>query len=105
MAFAITLSDGTKIDGLTLNGNNLISKTPLTDETFNGKLSHIVIEGDKEADMAGLIGEHTNMELVQCVNDATLGGYAFILRELSPEEVREMRVDARLDYIEMMEDL
>lgn len=104
MAFTITLSDGTKLKGLTLNGNNFISKTPLTAETFDGKLSHVVIEGDKEADMTGLIGEHSNMELVRCANDAVLGGYAFILRELSERELRDMKVDARLDYIEMMEE-
>ena len=55
-----------------LNGNNFVSKTELTAETFRGKLSKVIIDGDAEADEAELIadaalaiGEHEHMELVQ----------------------------------------
>ena len=39
--------------------------TEVTEATFSGKLGCVTITGDVEADEAGLIGEHTNMELVQ----------------------------------------
>ncbi len=48
-----------------MNGNNFISKEEVTADTFRGKLGRVVISGDAEADDVGLIGEHSNMELVQ----------------------------------------
>ena len=99
--FTVTLADGTQIAGLELNGNNFISKKEVTKADFDGKLSHVIISGgDSE-----LTGEHSNMELIRCQYDAGLGGYAFALRELSAAELREIEISARLDYIEMMEDL
>ena len=41
----ITLADGTSLDGLNLNGNNFISSTAVTEDTFAGKLSSVTIEG------------------------------------------------------------
>ncbi|MBQ6918712.1 MAG: hypothetical protein IJQ74_00135 [Synergistaceae bacterium] len=105
MAFTVTLSDGTQLSGLELNGNNFISRNEISSGTFDGKLKHVVITGDKEADMEGLIGEHSNMELVRCQYDEGLGGWAFVLREIPASTLRELRIDARLDYIEMMEGL
>ena len=105
MSFAITLSDGSKVEGLELNGNNFISKAEISKNTFTGKLSKVTITGDSEKDEAGLIGEHANMELVRCEYDKELGGWAVVLRELSAAELREKEVNARLDFIEIMEDL
>ena len=45
------------------------------------------------------------MELIRCEYDKGLGGWAVVLLELSAAELRELEVNARLDYIEMMEDL
>ena len=39
----ITLADGTSLDGLDLNGNNFISSTAVTEDTFTGKLSSVTI--------------------------------------------------------------
>ena len=103
--FEIALADGSRISGLGLNGNNFISQNEVTAETFSGKLKHVVITGDAEADTEGLIGEHNNMELVRCERDKGLGGWAIVLREIPASKLRELRIDARLDYIEMMEDL
>lgn len=101
----ITLADGTQLKELGLNGNNFVSAAEVTKETFEGKLSHVVITGDEAADSFGLIGEHKNMELVQITPAADGAGYWFVLRELSEAELEKIRVNARLDYIEMMEDL
>ena len=102
-SFEITLADGTRLSGLELNGNNFISKTKITESTFSGKLSHVIISGNSEYDDAGLIGEHENMELIKCKQYGQ--DYYFILRDIPQEKLQQMRIDARLDYIEMMEDL
>ena len=101
--FTITLADGTQLTGLELNGNNFITKTAVTKKTFSGKLGHVVITGNAEADEAGLIGEHENMQLVQVQKYGE--EYWFILRDLTPQELKDICHEARLDYIEMMEDL
>lgn len=41
--YTIKLSDGTKIEGLTLNGNNFVSKNKIEDSLFKGKLSTVEI--------------------------------------------------------------
>ena len=102
-SFTITLVDGTQLTGLELNGNNFISKTRLSESTFAGKLGHVVISGNGEFDDFGLIGEHENMQLVQSQQYGE--EYWFILRDLTPQELKDIRTEARLDYIEMMEDL
>ena len=101
MAFTITLSDGSKVEGLELNGNNFISKTPLTKETFSGKLGHVTISGNAE-EGAGLVGEHGRMELVRCEQDTGLGGYAFVLREIPAAELELAQMKANIAYTAMM---
>ena len=98
--FTVTLADGTQISGLELNGNNFISKTELTADTFKGKLSKVTITGDSEADEAGLIGEHKNMELVQVKKYGS--EYWFILREIPATELERLQNRGDIDYIAMM---
>ena len=100
--FTITLADGTQIAGLELNGNNFISKTEIKHETFKGKLSHVTITGDADKDEAGLIGEHTNMELIRCEHDAGLGGYAFVLRDIPAAELEKVKMQGDIAYLSMM---
>lgn len=96
--YIITLSDGTTLENLTLNGNNFISRTEVTATTFNGKLSHVTIsDGETEETM-------TNAELVQ-ISTLVPGEWWFILREISEEELRFMRIEAEVDYIAMMSDV
>ena len=102
MAFTITFSDGSKLEGLSLSGNNFISKNPVTENTFKGKLSHVVISGDSEADMDGLVGEHTNMELRRCELDEGLGGYAFVLRDIPADKLAEAKMKSDIAYLSMM---
>ena len=105
--FTVTLADGTQLGGLELNGNNFVSKTEVTEGTFKGKLGRVVIAGDAEADEAGLIGEHENMELVQIAHytQATHGcedGYYFVLRDIPAAELETLRNRGDIDYIAMM---
>ena len=83
-----------------LNGNNFISKAEVTPATFAGKLSKVTISGDAEADEAGLIGEHQNMELVQVKKYGA--EYWFILRDMSASELERLKARGDIDYIAMM---
>jgi len=103
--FKITLSDGTVIKDLEMNGNNFVSKTPLTADNFNGKLSHVVIDGPDNVDDAGLRGEHGPMMLVEDRVQVWPDGYYFVLMDIPESTLKELKVNSRLDYIEMMEDL
>ena len=98
--FTITLSDGSQLEGLTLNGNNFISDNEVTEATFAGKLGHVVIDGDAEADMFRLIGTHEHMQLVQIVKYEDKCW--FILRDMTARELSDLKTDARLSYLEMI---
>ena len=105
--FTVTLADGTQLGGLELNGNNFVSKTEVTAETFKGKLGRVVIEGDAEADEAGLIGTHEHMELVQVAHytQATHGladGWYFALRNIPADEQEKRQLRADVDYALML---
>ena len=105
--FTVTLADGTQLSGLELNGNNFVSKTEVTAETFKGKLGRVVITGDAEADEAGLIGTHEHMELVQIAHytQAVHGckdGWYFVLRDIPASELEALRNRGDIDYIAMM---
>ena len=98
--FTVTLTDGTQLAGLELNGNNFITTQEITPATFAGKLGRVVITGDAEADMAGLIGEHHNMELAQIQKHGA--EYWFILRELSASELEKLQLRADVDFALML---
>lgn len=92
----ITLADGTPIDGLKLNGNNFISTTEVSEEMFEDNLSEVTIEGGDTTE------KHENMELVQI---SKMGDeWWFILRKIPAEELAQMALNAKLDYLSMMID-
>lgn len=119
--YTITLSDGTKITDLTLNGNNFISKKAIDPAIFDANLSTVTIS-------AGDTAEHyTDMELIQLTKmrsfeefpgftrvlpvrdgDESLPGeisYWFVLREVPEQEMFLKRLRSDLDYVGMMSDL
>ena len=95
--YTITLSDGTVISDLTLNGNNYISKTPVDAAIFVGNCSPVVIsDGENEE-------THENAE---CVQVAQYGDeYWIVLRDLSEQEIRDLKTRSGIDYIAMMADI
>lgn len=96
--YTITLSDGSTIPNLTLNGNNFVSKTEITKDMFADKLSDVTI-----ADDTGYVEHHTNMELLQImVYD---GDYYFIIRDIPAEDLYKMKVQGDLEYLAMMSDI
>lgn len=84
MSYSVTLSDGTKLDNLALNGNNLVSSTKLTEDNFKDKLSKVTItDGDGKAK------DYTDMVLVQVtqVGDESW----FILGEKAQDDVSKLQ--------------
>lgn len=82
--YTITLSDGTEIKNLSLNGNNFISDTPLDAALFAGNTKTVRITGPDMEET------HENMELVSIRQDG--GKYWFVLRDLSPQELKERKM-------------
>ena len=84
----ITLADGTSLDGLNLNGNNFISSTAVTEDTFAGKLSSVTIEGPDGTEI------HEDMKLVQ-ISKVGKSNW-FILAEKTAEEKQKELAAAAL---------
>lgn len=92
--YSITLADGTILDDLKLNGNNYVSQKEIKEEAFQDNLYSVTIsDGEKEE-------IHTNMELVRLMEYE--GAYWFILRDIPPETLDRMRLQADIAYLAMM---
>ena len=81
--YTIKLADGSELIGLGLNGNNFVSPTEITEETFEGKLARVEITG------GGTTTVLLDAELVQIAHYDD--GWYFILRE-TPEDVKRERL-------------
>ena len=94
--YTVTLSDGSKIENLTMNGNNFVSKSKLTEAMFINKLSKITVNNGKNDT------EYSNMVLVQVTQ---MGDeYWFILREKTKEEKSEQEItDIQIALAEVYE--
>ena len=79
--YKITLSDGTKLENLELNGNNFIAPGIIDDSVFTDNLANVVIEDGSTAKT------YSNMVLVSNREDG--GKSWFILREKTHEEEAE----------------
>lgn len=97
ITYAITLSDGTVIDNLRLNGNNFISDSELTEADFAGKLDGVTIESSD-----GVKEEHTNMELIQVKQYGS--EWWFVLRDIPEEELKAASMDAQVLYTAIVTD-
>lgn len=84
MTYSVTLSDGTKLNNLALNGNNFVSSTKLTEDNFKDKLSKVTITDDD-----GKAKDYTDMVLVQVtqMGDETW----FILGEKAQDDVSKLQ--------------
>jgi len=84
MTYSVTLSDGTKLDNLALNGNNLVSSTKLTEGDFKDRLSKVTITDDD-----GKSTDYTDMVLIQVtqVGDESW----FILGEKDQDNISKLQ--------------
>jgi len=92
--YSIALADGTVIENLSLNGNNYISNAPINSELFVGNCSPVIISDGTNDEI------HDNMELVQVTE--VNGKYWFILRDISSEELKQIKIRADIEYVAMM---
>lgn len=102
--YTITLNDGTKIDGLTLKNNCLVSSKPVTVAQLAGKLNPVTIAGTKgdsdDDDYSGLVGSHAHME-VAYIKERD-GTYHIALADI-PDDLWDMaELKANVAYIAMM---
>lgn len=86
--YTITLSDGTVLSNLTLNGNNYVSQTEVTEATFAGKLDTVTITDGEATEVLH------DAELVQIAHYDFMPGWYFILREIPEAERMQMDMDA-----------
>lgn len=105
--YTITLADGTKLEGLTMNGDMFRSKSALTAEDFADKLGHVVIEGNPDTDETGIIGTHLHMQLLNVAHytqakHGLADGWYFALREIPANEFEALKARSDIDYIAMM---
>ena len=84
----ITLSDGTILDNLELNGNNYISETLIDDEVFENNLDSVEIYDGESTQI------YTNMKLV--ANQIFDGKSWFVLAEKSQSELEKEKLEKEL---------
>lgn len=101
-SWKITLADGTKLENLSLNGNNFVSETIITEDDFKGKLLKVKIEGKTE-DGQEIAEEHEHIELVQIAHYED--GYYFVLRDITEAELEKMKMKSDIEYLAMMSDI
>lgn len=93
--YSVTLADGTVISGLSMNGNNYISKTEISADIFDGNLSSVTIsDGENEETFE-------NMDLIH-LTAYDSGEYWFALRELSEDEIERLQLRSDIEYLSMM---
>lgn len=88
MKYTITLADGTKLEGMELNGNNYISPAPVDDAVFADNLETVTITGD---------GETTTMKDVMLVSNRVVAGRSWIVfAEKSEQQKMEEDTDGMI---------
>ena len=92
--YKITLSDGTILENLRLNGNNFISNVRVEEAIFIGNCSPLTINNGEVDDI------HEHAELVQVVQHGDESW--FVLRDLTDAELRERQLRSDVDYLAMM---
>lgn len=92
--YSITLTDGTVLTNLKMNGNNYISQETVTEEIFNCNCSPITISDGTNDEV------HDDMELVQITEMS--GAYWFVLRDVPREELDRIKLRSDVEYVAMM---
>ena len=92
--YTVKLADGTLFENLKLNGNNYISKNPIDSSIFDANCSPVTISCDGQDEI------HDNMALVHLTSIGT--DYWFALRDMTQEELDQIKLRSDVDYIAMM---
>ena len=93
----ITLTDGTVLRNLSLNGDNFIADYEIDPDIFVDNLTNVEINNDD------YITVHEQMKLVQVT---TYGDeYWFVIQDLTDRELKDLAMEAKIEYIAMMTDV
>ncbi len=101
--YAVTLSDGTAITRLHLNGSVFETTQTITREDIEGKLRHVRIvrtEPYEDTDMEGLAGEYESMKLGYFMKHGEVTQILLLPRDEAEAEKLQLRGD--IDYLAMM---
>ncbi|MBT9018627.1 hypothetical protein BTI91_04295 [Lactobacillus delbrueckii subsp. bulgaricus] len=85
--YTVTLSDGSKLENLTLNGNNFISTTAVEASQLEGKLKSVVI-----TDSEGKEEKHEDMFLVQVTHPSDTEWW-FILADKTEDQIKQEKLE------------
>ena len=102
--YKLILEDGTTIENLTMNGSNYVSETEIDESIFEDNLSTMTVVDED----AGTEETLENVEFIQQVHYENFHGntgYYFCFRQLSERELKDLEVQAQIDYIAMMADI
>lgn len=88
------LADGTELTGFRQNGNNYVSQERVDEAVFEDNLSTLTLtDGETEITM-------NNAVLIQQVKYTD--GWYLCFRELSPQEIQNLTILSKIDYLAMM---
>ena len=93
----IILADGTRLSNLEVNGDNYLSDTEITSDIFDSNTSPVIIDTEDGRAI------HDHMELVQITHPDNK--WWFVLRDLSENELSQIKIRGDIDYIAMMVDV
>ena len=97
--YKIILSDNTTLTDLNKNGDNFIANFYITEDVFKNKLSPVtIIDEDEDTEET-----HEHMKLLQLKPYGN--SYWFVLADITPEELNQMKIRADIDYLAMMTDV
>ncbi|MBQ3695268.1 MAG: hypothetical protein IJQ77_08860 [Synergistaceae bacterium] len=105
--YRVTLGNGKILEGVSIEGVTLFTQEKIKREDFEYGLHDVKItktsndESDIDVEIAE--GTYQNMKLITCCECRYKPGYMmFQFAPMSEQEKRELKVDSRLDYLEMM---
>lgn len=91
--YKITLSDGTQLENLELNGNNYIAQSEISDTVFDGKLGTVRISDGEN--------EETFTDMVLLSNIVRDGKSWLVLGQKSEEEKRQDAINQSFTDLQM----
>ncbi len=95
--YTVTLSNGTVIPDLKMNGNNFISKTEITPSMFDSVMDYVIInDGDYDEKLL-------NVELGHLEKQGD--EWWFVLSEIPQNVMEQSKLRADVDFLAMMADI
>lgn len=95
--YKVKLADGTELTNLSMNGNNFISNKELSEEMFLNNCSPVIITCGEEEEV------HAAMDLIHVTKMGE--EYWFALRDLTENELREIKNRSDIEYLALMCDV